>query len=482
MDDNSKPHKIFISYSWSNPAHEDWVLELAIRLVNDGVDVILDKWNLREGHDKFAFMESMVQAPDIEKVLIISDSRYATKANERSGGVGTETSIITPKIYASAVQEKFLPIVAERDHEGNPYLPHYLDGRIYFDMSAPEHFEAEYDKLLRRILNRPSISKPTLGKTPRHLLEDSPINFKTRTFLKALNEPAELSSQRINAIVQEFFEEFLTNLETFIIELKPTSYLEVGEIAMDKLSQYTQLRDDFINLLNKLTIYGNFNTDLVLNFFERLPSLTEPDESVVGHHDSQYGHMKFIVYELFMYAISVALKNRHYKILMDIFNSRFFVQKGYYFEKLGEDFTQFNYSVNVFDEYYNKIHQRNLYSPQADLLLKRLPNNINKNEILDADLLCCYVAKIRKGSWFPRTYIYRKEYNDRFTFLSKLASMKHFEQVKGIFGVSNKEELRALLEKLENNEDNYFRGYPSSFRSIPLVKDYLNPEQISIFS
>ena len=61
--------KIFISYSWTNPSHESWVINLAERLVSDGVDVSIDKWDLKEGHDKFNFMETMVKSPDIDKVL-----------------------------------------------------------------------------------------------------------------------------------------------------------------------------------------------------------------------------------------------------------------------------------------------------------------------------------------------------------------------------------------------------------------------------
>ena len=46
--------KIFISYAWGS---SDLVLELAQRLVSHGVDVVLDKWDLKEGQDKYAFME-----------------------------------------------------------------------------------------------------------------------------------------------------------------------------------------------------------------------------------------------------------------------------------------------------------------------------------------------------------------------------------------------------------------------------------------
>ena len=47
----SSPPRLFISYSWSTSEHEQWVIDLATELVNSGVDVVLDKWDLREGHE-----------------------------------------------------------------------------------------------------------------------------------------------------------------------------------------------------------------------------------------------------------------------------------------------------------------------------------------------------------------------------------------------------------------------------------------------
>ena len=98
--------KLFISYSWSTPDHEQWVVDLARELRESGVDVILDKWDLKEGHDAFAFMERMVSDPDINKVAIICDRTYSEKADKRSGGVGTEAQIISPEVYAKEDQNK----------------------------------------------------------------------------------------------------------------------------------------------------------------------------------------------------------------------------------------------------------------------------------------------------------------------------------------------------------------------------------------
>ena len=98
--------KVFISYSWGNKEHQDWIVNLGTRLMNDTVDVVLDRWSLKDGHDIFSFMEEMVKSDDIFRVLIICDENYRNKANERTGGVGTETQIITPEIYSNQKQEK----------------------------------------------------------------------------------------------------------------------------------------------------------------------------------------------------------------------------------------------------------------------------------------------------------------------------------------------------------------------------------------
>ena len=84
------------------------------------MDVILDKWHLKEGQDKYVFMEKMVTDPEVAKVLVFSDRVYAEKAAARKGGVGTESQIISSEVYEKVAQDKFLPIVCERDANGNP--------------------------------------------------------------------------------------------------------------------------------------------------------------------------------------------------------------------------------------------------------------------------------------------------------------------------------------------------------------------------
>lgn len=173
MEDDKTP-KVFISYSWSS---DELVLDLAKRLVAHGVDVVLDKWDLKEGNDKYEFMERCVNDSEITKVLIICDKIYAQKANDRTGGVGDETVIISSEIYGNARQEKFIPIIAERDEEGKEYVPIYIKTRIYIDLSDPAKYEEEYEKLLRNIYEKPQFTMPRElewkdGKILQHPLKE----------------------------------------------------------------------------------------------------------------------------------------------------------------------------------------------------------------------------------------------------------------------------------------------------------------------
>jgi hypothetical protein len=78
----------FISYSWDSDAHKEWVLHFASDLRSSGVKVLLDRWEVRLGDDVTQFMEQGVANADF--VILVCTEAFATKANNRSSGVGCE--------------------------------------------------------------------------------------------------------------------------------------------------------------------------------------------------------------------------------------------------------------------------------------------------------------------------------------------------------------------------------------------------------
>lgn len=188
--------KVFISYAWADKDYQDLVLSFASQLVRDGIDVIFDKWDLSEGNDTYAFMEQRTTDPSVTNVLMLLDPVYAIKADEHSGGVGTETQIISPKVYNKVTQDKFIPVVMKRDEEGRVCKPTYLQGRLHFDLSVPEYFDEAYgvtgevtDKVTDRERQVLQFLIEDPGYTMPQLAEKMTVSRKTvAEYLKSLKE------------------------------------------------------------------------------------------------------------------------------------------------------------------------------------------------------------------------------------------------------------------------------------------------------
>ena len=142
------PPKLFVSYSHDNLSHKDWVLQLATRLVRNGVDVILDQWDLTLGSDLPRFMESGLTAS--ERVLAICTAIYVEKANSSAGGVGYEKMILTAELMKNTTTDRIIPVV--RNNTKETLLPTFLSSRVYIDFSdtkasIPNYLEIFMDKL-----------------------------------------------------------------------------------------------------------------------------------------------------------------------------------------------------------------------------------------------------------------------------------------------------------------------------------------------
>lgn len=88
--------KVFISYAWGSDEYQQRVLDLCTRLYSEcGIEVLIDKWSMEAGNDTYDFMERSVKDPSVNYVIMLLDKNYAEKADNRQGGVGTETQIIS---------------------------------------------------------------------------------------------------------------------------------------------------------------------------------------------------------------------------------------------------------------------------------------------------------------------------------------------------------------------------------------------------
>ncbi len=174
---------VFISYSWDSAVHKEWVLNLANKLTADGgINVIIDRYDLKVGKPATHFMEKAVDR--VDKVLMIMTPNYKEKAENRKGGVGYEYSMVTQELYEKQDSEKFIPI--RRKATNDECAPKFLKSYISHDMTNDATFDKDFKDLLRIIYNEPEIKRPPLGKKPSFItkniatsLIDDKANFDT---------------------------------------------------------------------------------------------------------------------------------------------------------------------------------------------------------------------------------------------------------------------------------------------------------------
>ncbi|MBL7997701.1 MAG: TIR domain-containing protein [Candidatus Kapabacteria bacterium] len=463
---------MFISYCWTSPTHEEWVINLAERLTNDGVYVRFDKWDLKEGQDKHFFMESMVTSSDVDKVLLILDEKYTEKANQRKGGVGTETQIISSEIYDNASQEKFIPIATEKDGNSNPFLPTFLKNRIYIDFSETSSFEDSYEKLIRNLYKRPAHTRPQIGKAPEYLFNESLNTFKTTQMVRNFDSDTTKSPQKVNSIIVEFLDNFfeeLANHQTVIPD--DVSSIDMGRIIHENIIAYAPLRDNYITFTDKLLRSDlPFDVHIYIRFFEKLPLLLNPLDNVGVWKTDQFDNFKFITHEIFLYTIATGLKYEKYHFIEELLYSSYFFQRKYDNMDKPERFNSLYNYVDIINHYYNYTFSKNLICPMAEIILERIHKGYTKDNLIDSDLLCHYVATLEELRWFPITYIYKQKRH--IELFKRLVSKRHFESVKCLFGVNTKEELSSKLISLKNRTSDSERiGFRSASESVlPLYK------------
>jgi len=170
----NKPPRCFISYSHDSEAHKEWVLNLATRLMSNGVDVILDQWDLYLGSDLPSFMEGGLS--DADRVIAVCSENYVIKANQGIGGVGYEKMILTADLMKNITSNKVIPLI--RSNESENTTPIFLSTKRYISFKNDSQFEQSYTDLIKEVHGVTAKARPPVGENP-YAKTDSPIAAET---------------------------------------------------------------------------------------------------------------------------------------------------------------------------------------------------------------------------------------------------------------------------------------------------------------
>lgn len=446
--------KLFISYCWTSPEYQEEVLRLATELRENGVDVILDKWNLREGDDAHAFMERMVTDTSVDKVLILCNRKYVEKANGRAGGVGTETQIITPELYGKKSQDKFVVGVMEHMEDGTECLPTYYKSRIHIDFTKIEDSVETFDRLLRWIYNKPLHVAPPLGKPPAFLdsgSEEQPL-IATATLFRRAQDAVRNHKPYALAAASEYFTKFSEDMENFRI-VEKTGHID--DFVVESISAFIPYRNECLTLINDIAanIPGEDASTVVYRFLEKIASYMYRPETISQWSSWDFDNFKFIVHEIFLYTVATFIKADRFSEI-NIFCGEYYAP---YISNGGESPME-NYAI--FRTHIESLDARNqrlglrCISLHANLLKERsagLP--VSFRDLLQADFVLYLRSIICNGfgTWFPETLIYAGRGAGQFEIFARAKSKRYLARVMKLIGASSKESIDQAVALIEDN-------------------------------
>jgi len=457
--------KVFISYSWTSPGHQARVKQWAEQLLADGVDVVLDIYDLKEGHDKFSFMERMVTDPSVTHVLIISDQSYSEKADARKAGVGTESQIISKEVYEKIDQSKFIPVACEFNSAGNPFLPTFLSSRIWIDFSTPEAANANWEQLIRVFYGKPLHEKPALGNVPVYIRENSatpssPVISK----FNALKQALLLGRPALDTYRQDFLDACVEFADALRIRQRP-DVDSLGEKILTDCGKLKQARNHIIDwVLLEATNPSDRFAESLLSLLERLLELKSRPPELTSWNEAWFEAHSLFGYETFLYIIGALMKASALTVLHDMFTSHYLLPETS--RRGGEPFATFGelYADSRFLQSLLAPEGSKLVSPAAELIKRQADRtDLSFHSIIEAELLVLLMAFITPGTyWYPQTLHYA--YGIDFPFFLRATQHKHFKKLAVITGIDDADTLRAAVkagrEKIwQNNWSPFgFRG------------------------
>lgn len=465
--------RVFISYAWGTEEYNEKIILFATDLKRDGVEVVFDRWQLKEGNDTYAFMEKCVTDESITNVLVLLDPVYAKKADQRAGGVGTETQIISPEVYNKVSQRKFLPVVFERDMEGNVCKPKYMEGILYFDLTKEDSYETEYKRLVRTLYGIDTLKEPELGSAPAWLEDIPKVTLKSKVSEEFFRGSDDLTVKR---------RKYIENLKELYSRLERYEFSEKTDVALayEELLVY---RDEILLLLRS-TAYINDGCKI---FIEEI-------EAFVKSIRSDYSELtllkRTLCHELFLYTIAYYFKHKEWESLRYILNKTYFTGHSN-FNDDNDSFNSFYYNNELLDRAVCKKDNKNYYSGTASFWISNINMKIcNKQEFVFADLFCYNSSYLipnydRGWQWFPITYLYcSRDYQSLMkTYTNKMKSREHLKDAAYIMGFDSIEEYKKRFSEAEKDiKAGKYREYryASAFEPAQTFWDYITSEDLGI--
>ena len=374
-------------------------------------------------------------------------------------------------------QRKFIPVIMQRDDNGQINKPVYLTSILHFDLSDDEQYEDNLKDLIRLLYGIELYDEPSLGAPPDWLNKKNDVIKKGNKY-SALKKKNNDSTQ--DYIIQDYINDIVDDIKSFnngnnITTIDSSSF---GEYYLSTVP----VRDDFLSLLN-MSKYVTNGHHYMIGALEKIYNI----------HQFSFNKDIFhlLCYELIIYLAAFYLKYNRYEEIKYLINHKFILNINGSLNNVPSSFHAFWQYSEPFDNYIRQRDNKKYYSGFAHYLYEATNESICSAEdlvyadefLFNASIFVNNTA--RSSYWFPIMYCY-DQYTTKIRNLSmKLKTKEFLDTFSLCLGFSDTTAFKAKYKEIEQQvkNNNIFERikYSGSFDRAANVLDYVKSEELGIF-
>ncbi|MCG8603499.1 TIR domain-containing protein [bacterium] len=202
----TKPKRVFISYSHDSHSHVELIRELSDRLRKHGVNAWIDQYEPSPEEGWPIWMLDQIKRADYVLVICTENYKLRFEGDENTGigrGVKWEGAIITQQIYESEIKnQKFIPVVFTS--QGAQNIPVILKPWTYYSVLDRNKIDdVGYEALYRLITNQVTGRIPPIGKVKDLARDDLRIVH---------SQPLPKAKRKLDFLLPTTIEEYLKSM------------------------------------------------------------------------------------------------------------------------------------------------------------------------------------------------------------------------------------------------------------------------------
>jgi hypothetical protein len=283
--------------------------------------------------------------------------------------------------------------------------------------------------------------------------------------------------------IEKYKSLFKDALDEFRIQPTSGNDEAYGKELYESYIEMRKLRDNFLEVIKYILLYGNLNIyKNLFNFFDQCDNYYKPKNNRITYDQEEFGNFYLFFFELTLCNLALLMKFNEKEYIKYLLGHTFIDKQdcgvGYMIlgkQSLSTIYNKIGLKINYLIRYFMYIKKlKQDINALAEIIKENVYKEINFSDIIQADLLMHYYSYNNDCTNPYIPYLINGEKYIELTYFNNLIYKENLDIFLNIFEKDTKEELLQYFDNGKKIRDHMRYSY----RSIPDLTDIIKEEFI----